>query len=113
MDPTSKLREQAISKIQNHFRGLSDVHRDAAQKTKREIARAVLAGGEPTAEFAAEAELRGTTATGLAAVIAEKPDTVMIRELERQKILLAIEAAMSPAQIDQILKNTGIELRDK
>jgi hypothetical protein len=100
-NPMPFLRAAAVVKVNEQFncQATQNIHRDAAHSHKRTVAAAVLAGAEPTAEFIAEATLRDVSAAALAADIASRPNLAAARELERQRLLLAIEAATTPDQL--------------
>lgn len=118
MDPMSRLREDAESKIDLHFNSLAvaSAHRDAAHKAKREIAQSVMdqlsnpgllgrLGFRNVAQipddhpFAQEAALRGLPVEEHARDIVAKPDNVQLRELRRQRLRALIKAAQTPAEI--------------
>jgi hypothetical protein len=101
LDPMPALRMSAKAKVNLHFNGLAQPHRDAAHAMKRTAADA---GAPFPGWFAAEADLRGVTPVALASMIASKPDTVAERELHRQRVMAAVDAAKTPAELDQITK---------
>ena len=49
-----------------------------------------------------EADLRGITVAELSALILSKPDAFAERELNRQRIMLAIEAAQTPQELESM-----------
>jgi hypothetical protein len=76
---------------------------DLAHDRKRQLAEAVLAGAEPTAEFQHAAEIEGVTVETLASVIVSKPDVMMAVENARRQLIIQVRSAKSPAEIEQIL----------
>lgn len=107
VDPMPAIRKAAMATVDGLFNHLAHehLHRDHAHASKRSIARLVVAGGAPTPEFMAEATVRGATPTDLASLILSKPDKHAGRELARQKIMLKIDHAATPAEVDGILAN--------
>ena len=103
----SAVKASAVDKVNAMFNtaAVTMVHRDAAYASKRSIAKAVMAGGAPPAEFATEATLRSMTPTDLATLILSKPDLTARRELARQKMMLKIEQATTLWQVDAVLAN--------
>lgn len=106
LDPMPAARDAATAKVNRYFNDIahSTMQQDAAHTAKRSIANAIAAGGVAPADFAAEAELRGITPAALAAMVLTKPDNVGARELSRQKMMMAIAAATTPAELETILK---------
>lgn len=102
-DPMPAIRKAAMATVDGVFNhlALENLHRDHAHAAKRSVA----ASGQFTREFLAEAEARGISPAELAAIILSKPDKHAARELARQKIMLQIERATAPAEIDGILAN--------
>lgn len=109
-DPMPAIRKAAMATVDGIFNQLAHehLHRDHAHASKRSIAGLVVAGGAPTPEFTAEATARGATPTDLANLILSKPDGHAGRELVRQKMMLKIECASTPAEIDGILANVEV-----
>ena len=109
LDPMPALRKAAVDKINEHYLGRlgGGLPWTTAHRRKAEHARAALAGDiAPT--FVAEAELRGMTVGDFAHLVlakAAKDDGWDAAELERQRALLAVDAAQTPAEIDAILAN--------
>lgn len=108
-DVMPAARADAERRLNEHFNRLAsaELHRDQAHRQKRETAADVLSG-EPLPEahpFAQEAVLRGLTVQAFATDIANRPDNVQIREIVRQRLMLRIAAASTPAEIDGILAN--------
>lgn len=101
--PMPALRAEATRKVNERYNALAgtNIHRDAAHAHKRAVAASVIAGSAPTAEFAAEAALRNVTPFALAQDIASRPNEAAQRELDRQRALLAIAAANTPADLPQ------------
>lgn len=107
-DPMPNARIVASAKINAHFSRLAEdtAAIDRVHARKRKIAVAVKAGHNAPETFMAEAKLRGLSADAFADLILNKPRVTAegdARELERQRLLLEIEAAKSPASIDTIL----------
>ncbi len=99
--PIAAKKLAAAEKVNEYYNFLAaqELHRDSVHAWKRGVAASIIAGGEPPAEFAAEAELRELTPLDLARLIATKPNAMAAREVERQKRLLAIEAVTTPDQL--------------
>jgi hypothetical protein len=103
MNLMPQIRERAAAMVNNYLASQADPHRDQAHRLKRDIATSVLNGGAATAEFAEEARLRGLSVQTFATLIASKPDLVAQRELTRQKTLLAMQVASTPAMVQELL----------
>lgn len=103
-DPMPGLRDKQIEDVNRHFNSLaaSNLHRDLAHAHKRAEAAAVVAGTIASAEFQAEADLRGITAAELAEQITAKPNGAAQRELQRQQMLARIAAAQTPDDLAAI-----------
>ncbi len=110
MDPMAKLRITGSAAVNLFFMRLAgeQLHRDAAHRRKREIARDVVAGKGGNPAFTEEARLRGIQPLELARQIKDRPDAIDERELQRQRLLIGIEQAATPEQIETILKDAGI-----
>lgn len=106
LNPMPPLRKAAEDQINQYFSNVAaaTLHRDLAHAAKRQLAAAILAGANPTPEFVEEAGLRGVEPLELANTIASKTDLSAARELSRQKMLLSVEAATTPAELQEILK---------
>lgn len=104
LDPLPNLRLAAEDKINQHFNEISKtfLHRDKAHASKRAIAESVVNGGASTDEFVEEATLRGLSPLDLAKLILSKPDTLAARELQRQKLMIAIQSAGTPEALDAL-----------
>jgi hypothetical protein len=102
LDPMPALRDLTTHRVNAHFNDIAtgNLHRDQAHALKRDQAAQVAAGGAAPAEFAAEADLRGLTAQALATLVLSKGNSAAQRELDRQKILAKIAAAVTPAELD-------------
>lgn len=105
-DPMPAIRKAAMATVDGAFNhlALENLHRDHAHASKRVVA----AAGTVTPELAAEAEARGISPDDLATLILSKPDNQASRELARQKVMLSIERAATPAEIDGILANVKL-----
>ena len=105
-DPMPALRRQATEQINQAFAHWSstELHRDQAHARKRTVAQEVEAGGAPPEAFAAEAEMRGMAVVDFARLVLSKPMALDARELERQRMLLAIEAANTPEHLANIVQ---------
>lgn len=104
----SKRIDGARDQINAHFANMSaqSAALDTIHIRKREIAAQVKAGTPAPDSFTQEAALRDISADDLAELILSKDDPIAMsdeRELERQKMLLAVEAATTPAAIDEVL----------
>jgi len=111
IDPMPGLRVIATTQLNEHYARQQPANpRALAHRRKAEHAAAVLAGAEPRATFVAEATLRGLSVQDFARLVTSKAtadDDLDASELERQRRLLAVEAASSPAEITAILN--GVE----
>lgn len=98
----------ARDQINAHFANLSaqSAALDSIHMRKREIAAQVKVGDSTPDAFAQEAALRNLSSTDLAELILSKPCPVAAadaRELERQRLLLAVETAKTPAEINAVI----------
>lgn len=111
LDPMPMFRISGIARVNEHFnrRFHERAHIDYAHSNKRQVARAFMLGEDIGADhpFAAEAASRGMNLLDFAQMIANKPDTISMREGDRQEALAAIEAAETPADIELILSKIG------
>lgn len=103
LDPMTILRTNAETRIEGHFAGLANGHKDVAHRMKREAAERIIEGGKVPSWFADEAALSGYSVETLAHVIIAKPDELVERELLRRRALLAVRAAVTPAEISQVV----------
>lgn len=105
LDPMPALRLVAAGKVNAHFDGLARPHRDAAHAMKRTAAKV----GPPYPDwFTQEADLRGITPTVLASMVLSKGDAIADRELLRQRVMAAIDTAITPADLASIVDNLPI-----
>lgn len=108
-NPMPDLRADAERKINEAF---NDEHgrsaqRDSEYAVKRAAAAAILAGGEATPEFTAEAALTGVSVVHLAKVVSTKPDTIAQRGLRRRQAIEAVRSAKTPQEIEQIVNSVS------
>lgn len=105
----------AVAKVNAYFAAAaaSVAMQEAAWLRKREVASSILSGADTApAEFTQEAALRGITTAELARLILSKADPAELadaREFRRQRALLAIDAATTPAELDAILAELSEE----
>lgn len=100
LDPMPALRLATKAKVNTHFNHLAQAHRDAAYAMKR----AVAGAGAPYPDwFTQEAELRAIAPADLASMILSKPDVVGEREMQRQRAMADIDAAVTPAALSAIV----------
>lgn len=108
IDPMPALRAKAVDEINMHFARRFAGMKHTVHLRKAEQARQALTGDvAPT--FAAEAGLRGLSVADFAHLVLAKEaegDGWDAAELERQRALLAVEAAQTPGEIDGIVKGT-------
>jgi hypothetical protein len=101
------IKEAAAEQINSNFANIAaaEAHRDQAHRHKRETAQRVMSGTALPDDhpFAQEASLRGLPPEELARDVLGKTDNFAARELKRQKLLLAVAAAKTPADIDEVL----------
>lgn len=104
-DDMPARRERAAQQINEMFAqlALANAHRDPEHAWKREVATAVLSGTAAPTEFAEEAVLRGLPPEELARDIIAKPNNVAARGLRRQRMLLAVAAAKTADELNQIV----------
>jgi hypothetical protein len=96
IDPMPALRAARKERVNAAFNSTAQSHVEQAHAIKRQWAVCNDARLEP------EAQLRGITVAELAALIRSKPDAFAERELRRQQIMLAIDAAQTPQELDAI-----------
>lgn len=98
VDPMPALRAARKVVINAAFNNAAahGVHLDQAHAQKREWAKV------EDARLLPEAELRGISVAELSTLILSKPDALAERELRRQSLMARIEAALTPADLDQI-----------
>jgi hypothetical protein len=98
LDPMPFLRQAMKDRVNAGFStsAASTLHADQAHTQKRAWAEVQDQRLKP------EADLRGISVADLAALILSKPDTIAERELRRQQIMMRIEAATTPQELDQI-----------
>ena len=101
-DPMPALREARKAAVNENFSKIAatNLQRDMAHAAKRIEAQAIVGGAVASAEFAAEAELRGITPLELANVVLSKPNEAAQRELRRQQIHALIEAAKTEPELN-------------
>jgi hypothetical protein len=111
LNPMPALRTQAkryANESANRLAGVEQ-HRDQAHMRKREVARWAVDGQSVPPEFEEEAALRGMTTLAFAQdILARAASEIDARELRRQKLHMAIEAAATPAEIDVIMQEAGL-----
>lgn len=96
IDPMPAKRQARKDKVNAAFNALAASHVAQAHAAKRRWAETLDERLKP------EADLRGITLEELAALILSKPDVFAERELERQKIMMAIEATQTPDELDNL-----------
>jgi hypothetical protein len=94
------LRQAKVEAVNRGFNVMAaeSLHRDHAHAQKW---LAALTKNER--RLAPEAQLRGITVAELAALILTKPDNIADRELRRQTIMMQIDRAQTPAELDALL----------
>ena len=109
LDPMPSLRADAVERVNARFsiEAIRGQFKESVYGRKRAVALSVLDGSRLPDDhpFVAEGALRGLSQDEFAHLIADKPDASAesdARELCRQRLLLAISAAKSPAEIDGI-----------
>lgn len=95
IDPMPALRAARKDRVNAAFNSGAQSHVTQAHAQKRLWAATQDPALQP------EADMRGITVAELAATILSKPDTFADRELQRQRIMLAIDAAKTPAELDK------------
>ena len=98
LDPMPLLRQAKKDRVNAGFNDVaaSAAHVEQAHAQKREWARA----RDPRLQ--AEADLRGMTLDELAALILTKPDELAAREALRIAIMVKIDKATTPAELEAI-----------
>lgn len=106
-DVMKPARAHAEFRVNERFNQMAESHRDAAHKSKRGTAVAVMAGATLHEDhpFSQEAALRGLPVDEHARDIIAKPDNVQVRELKRQQIMRRIADATTPAELDGLLSS--------
>jgi hypothetical protein len=99
IDPMVTLRAKRKEAVNRNFATLANAHVDQAHALKKQWATSDLD------RLQDEATLRGITKEQLAEIILTKSDAVAARELERQKIMIQIDAATTPAELAAINGN--------
>lgn len=114
IDPMKFLRLRAKAMINKSINAEANgrTHIEAAHRAKRRQAETVLSGGPATVEFAGEAELRGISIEEFAQMIVAKPDELAERELDRQRALIAVDAATSRYDIERAMDDVGIKFTE-
>lgn len=112
LDVMPALRRARVEAVNRSFNAIAaeQLHRDQAHAAKRAEASAIVAGvasADPfgpvaSDEFAAEAALRNIAVIELAQLVLSKPNEAAQRELRRQQIMARIEAAATPADLDNV-----------
>jgi hypothetical protein len=97
-DPMPAMRQAKKDRVNAGFAvtAAASLHVDQAHAQKRAWAEVNDQRLKP------EADLRGISVADLAALILSKSDAVAARELRRQQIMMHIEAATTPQELDQI-----------
>jgi hypothetical protein len=97
-DPMAALRADRAERVNRNFSTIAAdrLHLDSAHAQKR-----VWAASQDD-RLKPEADLRGITVAELAAQIMAKPDHAAARELSRQKIMMRIDAARTPEELQAI-----------
>src|SRR5690349_16981201 len=96
LDYKSDRRAALKAEVNAAFDATARSHVALAHAQKRAWAEAQDARLKP------EADLRGISVAELAALILSKPDSVAERELQRQRIMMNIDAATTSAELDAI-----------
>src|SRR5262245_5508868 len=96
IDPMPAARQARKDAVNASFDRAAQSHVAQAHAMKRLWAEAQDARLKP------EADLRGISVSELSAMILAKPDAFAERELRRQQIMLAIEAAQTLQELDTI-----------
>ena len=98
LDPMPALRQAKKDRVNAAFNDVAAraAHVDQAHAQKRKWARA----RDP--RLRAEADLRGMTLEQLAATILSKPDELAAREAQRIAIMVKIDRARTPAELEAI-----------
>lgn len=98
-DPMAALRQAKKAQVNAGFAALAagNLHVEQAHAQKR------LWAATNDERLKPEADLRGVTVRELASLILSKSDdTAAARELDRQKIMMQIDNAVTPADIESI-----------
>jgi len=96
LDPMPAARQARKDAVNTAFNTSAQSHVAQAHAAKRAWAETQDERLKP------EADLRGVTVAELSALILSKPDAFAERELHRQRIMRAIEAARTPDELDKI-----------
>lgn len=98
VDPMPAARQTRKDRVNAAFDSQAQSHVSQAHAQKRAWAATEDDRLKP------EADLRGITVAELSTLILSKPDLLAERELRRQKIMLAIESAQTPVEIDELVE---------
>ena len=96
IDPMPALRTARKDRVNGAFNQTAGSHVSQAHAQKR------LWATTQDERLKPEADLRGITVAELSALILTKPDDLAERELHRQRLMLAIESAQTPQELDAI-----------
>lgn len=96
IDPMPALRAARKVQVNAAFDQMAQAHVSQAHAQKR------LLAATQDERLKPEADMRGITVAELSAIILAKPDDFAERELHRQKIMMAIEGAKTPAELDSL-----------
>jgi hypothetical protein len=79
-----------------------------AHFTKRQMALEYIASGQAPDEFLEAAEIEGMHVNDYAALVASKPDEMMLAENKRRRLVVTIRAATTVEEITGILAAEGL-----
>lgn len=96
IDPMPAARQAQKDRVNAAFNAVSQSHVEMAHAQKR------LWAETEDEKLKPEADLRGVSVSELASLILSKPDRLAERELERQKIMAAIEAARTIEDLERL-----------
>lgn len=102
LDPMPALRARAAQQVNSHFDASAYGLRMQAQSRKQAIAHEVMAGRSAPLAFDQEAAMRNISSKDFARLILSKPHPVDAMEIERQRLLFAIECAKTPYDLQAI-----------
>lgn len=96
MDALKLAKKDAVNTSFNTFASLN-LHTDLAYSQKREWAKT------QDERLKSEADLRGVTVEVLSAMILSKPDIRATREYRRQMVMIQIDQAQTPKDLDAVI----------
>jgi hypothetical protein len=107
-DPLPALRARVKDQINQNYNtvGANNSHLDLAYARKKKVAAEIKAGSEAPDDIVQEAQLRNVSVEVLVESILSKPDTIGLREIDRQRRLAKVEVA-GIEELQQMVGSNG------